>query len=56
MDRFLREARAVAQLNHPHIVSIHEFAHEGKTCYLVYAFVPGMTLAQRLAGGRAPFH
>ena len=55
VDRFLREARAVAQLEHPHIVPIYDFDREGKTCYLVYAFVPGTTLANRLAAGRASF-
>jgi tetratricopeptide (TPR) repeat protein len=55
VDRFLREARAVAQLEHPHIVPIYDFGREGKTCYLVYAFVPGMTLANRLAAGRLSF-
>jgi tetratricopeptide (TPR) repeat protein len=55
VHRFLREARAVAQLEHPHIVPIHDFDREGKTCYLVYAYVPGTTLAARLAAGRLPF-
>jgi len=50
--RFVREARAVAQLQHPHIVSIYDFGRVGKTCYLVYAFVPGSTLAQRISAGR----
>ena len=52
VHRFLREARSVAQLTHPNIVPIHEFGRVGKTCYLVYAFVPGTTLAQRIAGSR----
>jgi tetratricopeptide (TPR) repeat protein len=53
--RFRREARAVAQLEHPQIVPIYEFDREGTTCYLVYAFVPGTTLAARLAAGRLSF-
>jgi tetratricopeptide (TPR) repeat protein len=53
--RFLREARAVAQLEHPHIVPIHDFDREGKTCYLVYAFVPGTTLAHHMGSGPAPY-
>jgi tetratricopeptide (TPR) repeat protein len=55
VHRFLREARAAAQLDHPRIVPIYDFDREGKTCYLVYAFVPGTTLAARLAGDRPPF-
>jgi serine/threonine protein kinase len=53
-DRFLREARNAAQLNHPHIVPIHDFGREGETYYLVCAFVPGTTLARHMADGRLP--
>jgi serine/threonine-protein kinase len=55
MDRFLREARSAAQLEHPHIVSVHDAGRAGETCYLACAFVPGMTLARRMAAGRLPF-
>ncbi len=44
-DRFLREARSVAQLSHPGIVPVHEVGeHEGLP-YLVSDFVVGLTLA-----------
>jgi serine/threonine protein kinase len=52
IDRFLREARSAAQLHHPGIIPIHDAGQTDGTCYLVSEFVPGETLAQRLAAGR----
>src|SRR5262249_28444440 len=56
VDRFLREGRSVAGLNHPGIVSLYE---AGRTydgiCYLVEEFIEGQTLAARLAEGRLGF-
>ena len=42
--RFHREARAVAALNHPGIVTIHDRVEENGTTYLVTEFVEGATL------------
>lgn len=43
-ERFLREARIVAQLNHPHIVAVYDVGvHEGKH-YLAMEYVPGTDL------------
>jgi WD40 repeat protein len=50
-DRFLREARSAARLRHPQIVSLLEIGQSAGTCYLVYEFVHGTTLAGRLAAG-----
>jgi WD40 repeat protein/serine/threonine protein kinase len=51
-DRFLREARSVAQLSHAGIVPVHEVGeHEGLP-YLVSDFVGGLTLADFLTGRR----
>jgi eukaryotic-like serine/threonine-protein kinase len=53
--RFLREARSAAQLKHPGIVSLHETGQaDDGTLYLVEEFVPGTTLAVRLAKGPLP--
>jgi WD40 repeat protein/serine/threonine protein kinase len=49
LDRFLREARSVAQLRHPGIVPIHEVGQQGIVPYLVSDFVQGITLADQLA-------
>ncbi|HEV3120804.1 MAG TPA: serine/threonine-protein kinase, partial [Isosphaeraceae bacterium] len=54
-DWFLREARSVAPLSHPHIVPVFDSGRVGTTCYIVCEFVPGMTLAERLAADRLSF-
>jgi WD40 repeat protein len=54
-ERFLREARSAAQLNHPHIVAVHDVAHDGDLPYLVSDYVEGRTLAERLAERRPAF-
>ncbi|HJZ57415.1 MAG TPA: serine/threonine-protein kinase, partial [Gemmataceae bacterium] len=54
--RFLREARAVAALAHEHVVAVHAIDHLDGMPYLVLAYVPGGTLADRLAREpRLPF-
>ncbi len=47
-ERFLREARIVAQMDHPGIVSIYDFGTEGETAYFVLEYVAGSNLANRL--------
>src|ERR687892_233518 len=42
--RFVREAQAVARLNHPHIVQVYDFAEEGDIAYLVMEFIRGKEL------------
>lgn len=42
--RFVREAQAVARLNHPHIVTVFDFGEEGDLSYLVMEFVQGREL------------
>jgi WD40 repeat protein/tRNA A-37 threonylcarbamoyl transferase component Bud32 len=49
MDRFLREARSVAQLRHPGIVSVHEVGTVDGIPFLVSDFVDGVTLADQLS-------
>src|SRR5437588_13062076 len=39
--RFVREAQAVARLNHPNIVQVYDFGEEGDIAYLVIEFVKG---------------
>src|SRR4026207_2064273 len=49
-DRFEREARAVASLNHPNICTLHDVGPN----YLVMELVQGETLADRLPHGPLP--
>src|SRR5205823_138267 len=54
-DRFLREARSVAQLRHPSIVTIHDVGQTDGIPYLVSDFVEGVTLADFLSARRPTF-
>jgi len=49
--RLLREARAAARLNHPHIAAIHDVLDTGDAPCIVMEFVEGETLAARIARG-----
>jgi eukaryotic-like serine/threonine-protein kinase len=54
LARFEREAHAVAALNHPQVATIHDFAEDGSTRYLVLELVEGPTLADRIQSGPMP--
>ena len=51
MTRFEREARLLASLNHANIAAIHGLEHAGELKFLVLEYVPGRTLAERIASG-----
>lgn len=51
-QRFSREAQALAELNHPNIVTIHDFGMAGELYYLLMEFVDGVNLRQALTAGR----
>ena len=50
-QRFEREARAIASLDHPHICALYDIGHEGATDFLVMQYLDGETLSQRLRKG-----
>jgi tRNA A-37 threonylcarbamoyl transferase component Bud32 len=58
LERFRREARAVAQLNHPHIVQVIDAGDESdpahpsanSTPYIVFEYIQGQTLKERIRG------
>jgi len=52
VERFLREARSLARLEHPNIVGVHHVDQEGGRNYLVMSYVEGESLAARLERGR----
>jgi hypothetical protein len=54
LQRFLREARAVARLQHPNVVQIYEVGEHGGQPYLSLEFVEGESLDRKLAGGAQP--
>ena len=50
-ERFAREARAMAKLNHPNVVSIHDFGEIQGLHYLVMEHMDGMNLRELLEAG-----
>jgi Tol biopolymer transport system component/predicted Ser/Thr protein kinase len=52
--RFRKEALTLAKLSHPHIGVVHDFDSQDGADFLVMEYIPGNTLAERLAGGSLP--
>lgn len=48
IERFEREAASVAQLRHSNIIQVHDFSREGNAYYIVFEYVAGETLQERL--------
>jgi serine/threonine protein kinase len=53
LDRFYKEAQAVAALNHPNIVCAHDIDQDGKLHFLVMEYVDGSNL-QEIVGRHGP--
>ena len=51
-DRFAREARTLARLDHPNIVRVYDGGHRGAIAYLIMELVDGGTLRQAMSAGR----
>src|SRR5215218_2160372 len=55
LERFRREARAVAQLNHPHVFTVIDAGEDEGAPYIVFEYVEGETLKDRIRrNGRLP--
>lgn len=52
--RFLREARTIAQMNHPNIATIYSIEQEGEMLFIAMELVEGESLATVLARGPVP--
>src|ERR1700674_2461858 len=53
-ERFEREARTIASLNHPHICTLFDIGQQDGIDYLVMEYLEGETLAQRVLKGPLP--
>jgi len=51
-ERFAREARALARLGHPDIVTVYDYGEAGGYPFLVMEYVDGLTLRQLLQQGK----
>jgi serine/threonine protein kinase len=51
-ERFTREGRVLARLNHPNIVTVHDFGQANGYFYLLMEFVDGANLRQAMKAGR----
>ena len=52
VERFNREARALAKLSHPNIVAVHEFGQAGGFAFFIMEFVDGLNLRELERIGR----
>ena len=53
IERFRREARAVAQVSHPNVVAVIDAGEDGGRPYIVFEYFDGETLKQRIDRARA---
>lgn len=54
LARFEREAHIIARLDHPHILTVHDFGRQGSILYLVMRLMTGGSLLDELQAQRGP--
>lgn len=52
LQRFTQEARTVSNLNHPNILTVHEFGQTDSACFIATEYVDGVTLRQHVSNRR----
>ena len=52
LQRFIQEARTVSNLNHPNILTVHEFGQTDSVSFMATEYVDGVTLRQHLSNRR----
>jgi tRNA A-37 threonylcarbamoyl transferase component Bud32 len=54
VERFFREAKALARLNHPHIVQVYDADRDGNTVFMVMELIEGKSLRTLIKQGKMP--
>src|SRR5947209_10417229 len=54
LERFRREARAVASLGHEHVMRVFDYGEDAAGPFMALEWLPGGTLEERLRGGALP--
>jgi eukaryotic-like serine/threonine-protein kinase len=51
LERFEREARAISRLDHPNILTVHDFGEQDGVVYMISPYIAGGTLADQRCKG-----